>query len=76
MHSLERSAAEQSPMPSRRGTEESLIEAFLARIPIEHRGAVRERLLRTDVVISAQSKDTEGQALLDRLYELRGVARE
>ncbi len=51
---------------------DGLIEAFLSRIPVEHRPIVRERLLRTDRVVAAQSSDVEGQAILERLYQLRG----
>ena len=52
-------------------TIDGLIEAFVNRVPAEHRPILRERLLRSDRVISAQSSDVEGQAILDRLYQLR-----
>jgi hypothetical protein len=52
-------------------TPEALIEAYLSRIAVEHRAKVRERLLRTDKVVFAQSSDPEGQAILDRFYRLR-----
>jgi hypothetical protein len=52
-------------------TPEALIQAYLSRIAVEHRAQVRERLLRTDKVVFAQSSDPEGQAILDRFYRLR-----
>ena len=55
-------------------TPEALIEAYLSRIAVEHRAQVRERLLRTDKVVFAQSSDPEGQAILDRFYRLRRPA--
>jgi hypothetical protein len=52
-------------------TLEALVEAFVSRAPEEHRPILRDRLLRSDRRIFAQSSDVEGQAILDRIYQLR-----
>ena len=71
MQSLDRPPVREILSPVSLVTEEALIEAYLDRIPVEHRGAVRERLLHADKVVFAQTSDPEGQAILDRLYKLR-----
>ena len=71
MQALNREPAVDASNMSGPTTVEGLIEAFLRRIPVEHRPIVRERLLRTDRVVAAQSSDLEGQAILERLYQLR-----
>ena len=71
MHSTDRTPSTSASNVSDLITPEALIQAYLSRIAVEHRAKVRERLLRTDKVVFAQSSDSEGQAILDRFYRLR-----
>jgi hypothetical protein len=54
-----------------KGDDAILINSFLNRYPSQYRQRIRRDLLRTDMVLTAKPGDTEGQQILDQIYERR-----